>query len=62
VAGLPREPSPEALRRQRIVRVLERIGNRDAVGLLRALSEGDDEALRRQAGAALARLKRSGGS
>jgi WD40 repeat protein len=60
VAGLPREPSPEALRRQRAVRVLERIGNRDAVGLLRALSEGDDEALRREAGAALARLKRSG--
>jgi RNA polymerase sigma factor (sigma-70 family) len=61
VEALPRELSPEALRRLRAVGVLERIGNRGAVELLRALSEGEDEALRREAGAALARLRRPGG-
>jgi RNA polymerase sigma factor (sigma-70 family) len=62
VEGLPRELPPEALRRLRAVRVLERVGNREAVELLRALASApEDEALAREAGAALARLKRSGG-
>jgi WD40 repeat protein len=61
VEALPRELPPEALRRLRAVRVLERIGNRDAVGLLRELAQSEDEALRREAGAALGRLQRSGG-
>jgi RNA polymerase sigma factor (sigma-70 family) len=61
VEGLPRELPPEGLRRLRAVRVLEWIGNRDAVELLRELSKAEDEALRREAGAALARLQRSGG-
>jgi RNA polymerase sigma factor (sigma-70 family) len=54
--------SPEVLRRGRAVQVLELIGNRDAVELLTALAkEPEDESLRREAGAALARLRRSGG-
>ncbi len=61
VDALPRELSPEALRRLRAVRVLEQVGSRDAVELLRALSKSEDEALRRQAGAALARLTGAGG-
>jgi RNA polymerase sigma factor (sigma-70 family) len=54
--------SPEMLRRGRAVQVLELIGNRDAMDLLTALAkEPEDEALRREAGAAVERLRRSGG-
>jgi RNA polymerase sigma factor (sigma-70 family) len=60
--GMQRELSPEALRRTRAVRVLELVGNREAAGALRILAENtEDDELRRQAGAALERLGRSGG-
>jgi dipeptidyl aminopeptidase/acylaminoacyl peptidase len=62
VEALPRELSPESLRRLRAVRVLERVGNREAVELLRTLARApEDAALAHEAEAALGRLKQSGG-
>jgi RNA polymerase sigma factor (sigma-70 family) len=59
--GMERELSPEVLRRNRAVRVLELVGNREAAGVLRTLAENpDDGDLRHAAGAALERLGRSG--
>jgi RNA polymerase sigma factor (sigma-70 family) len=62
VESLPRELPPDVLRRLRAVRVLEQIGNHEAVELLRTLARApEDAALSREAEAALGRLKQSGG-
>jgi RNA polymerase sigma factor (sigma-70 family) len=59
--GMQRELSPEALRRKRAMRVLELAGNREAASVLRSMAENaEDGDLRREAGAALERLGRSG--
>jgi hypothetical protein len=48
--------SPESLRAVRAIAVLEHIGSKDAITLLRALSGGAPAALTQEARAALARL------